>query len=61
MPNSCPINVGERLRIVAAVPLIKNREIHQTKLELYDLELDLYAHIYHFQVDAPMGSLHPDH
>jgi hypothetical protein len=23
MPNSCPINVGERLRTIAAVPLIK--------------------------------------
>ena len=23
MPNSCPINVGERLRIIAAVPFIK--------------------------------------
>jgi hypothetical protein len=30
-------------------------------VELYDLELDLYAQIYHVQVDAPMGSLHPDH
>jgi hypothetical protein len=35
----------------------------QTKLELYDLKLDLYAmdQIYHVQVDAPMESLHPDH
>jgi hypothetical protein len=34
-----------------------------TKLELYDLELDLYAmdQIYHVQVGAPMDSLNPDH
>jgi hypothetical protein len=37
--------------------------LEQTKLELYDLKLDLYAmdQIYHVQVDAPMESLHPDH
>jgi hypothetical protein len=29
--------------------------LDQTKLELYDLELDLYAQIYHVQVDAPWG------
>ena len=29
MPNSCPINVGERLRIVAPVPLIKKPEIQR--------------------------------
>ena len=29
--------------------------LDQTKVELYDLELDLYAQIYHVQVDAPWG------
>ena len=27
--NTCPINVGERLRTIAAVPLIKNRDIQR--------------------------------
>ena len=39
MPNSCPINVGERLRTIAAVPLIKNRDIQRNCLRLQTTNL----------------------
>jgi len=52
MPNSCPINVGERLRTIAAVPLIKNRKSGgnclDSRLRIWGAGSNLFGRASHF-------------